>query len=191
MKFLKFLFTNFFTLFFTLIFTPFAISIISKLRTGDWFKYFADYSVEIIVIGSLFFILWIVSLLYYIVLNKIKKRNESSYSPIQTPDYGWKYLKKEEYSGVLWTPRFPLFWEPESEFKLNKHTLDFLDIEIPPRCPKCKTELLEIKTIFGWYKLKCINCKFAARKIYNISYHANQVERYVRRKIEKKLKLHL
>ena len=191
MNFLKFLFTNFFTLFFTIAFTPIAISIVSKIKTGHWFKYFIDYSIELIAIGSSVLIIWILTIIYYKISGIIRERNDNSLGIAQTPEWGWKYVEKELYKKVIWSPRFPLFWGPEDEFKLNKYVLDYLEIEFPPRCPLCKTELIENKTIFGWYKWKCINCGFVTRKIYNFSYHANQLERIVRRKIEKQLNLNI
>lgn len=140
-----------------IILTPTIMVIVSKVSTGDSSKLFATTPVVIWVILAIIFIPWTV----YAIHHRIKHiRGENwSLKPLRfKPSGGWKSIDTIEYADVSWNVRVPV---QASTFKSREVlTQDDLDIEIPPRCPKCSTELEQTKSFWGWYVWKCVNCGF-------------------------------
>jgi ribosomal protein L37AE/L43A len=162
--------------------------VISKIKTGGWFTYFKIYKVEFIVVVGLILLIWFALLVVYKLSKQIAERNHYSGMHVQTPEYGWKYLQNENYKKVIWRPRIPLFWGPDIQpQEITKINFDELEIEVPPRCPKCETELDETKTIWGWFRWKCPECGFTTRKIYNANFHSDQLTKVVKRKTERQI----
>ena len=59
-----------------------------------------------------------------------------------------------------------------------------IEVEIPPRCPQCKTELEETKKFWGGYKWGCVNCGFTKKNSESWYIERDRVEKIAKRKFE-------
>ena len=143
-----------------IVLTPIITGIGSKVSTDNWFEWFATTPVLVWVILAIILIPWIAFAIYHRI--KHLRRENWSVRPLRfKPSGGWETIYKIEHAGVIWNVRVPV---QASTFKRRKvPTLDDLDIEIPPRCPKCSTKLEEIKSFWCGYVWKCVNCGFHKR----------------------------
>ena len=182
MKIIKYLFNNIVSPLIVMILFSLILGVGSKLDTGDWIKWFVFIPKNIwIVIGIMFF-LWIIIILR---LKQIKKsKSGPSFYTITNPLYGWKNIGKLEYAGVLWRLRAP---GPETFKNFDPSDVSPSDIEaeIPPRCPKCETELEQSNNFFGGYIWKCVNCGFEKKNKYSYYKESDRVEKIARRDWEK------
>lgn len=96
--------------------------------------------------------------------------------------YGWRHFGLE-YGGVEWRFRIPLPG-PLSASDLSAYTVEELSVDVPPRCPTCKTELEERTTLWGMYRWHCIGCRFQIRQRASFYQVAGQVEKIGRRHLE-------
>jgi ribosomal protein L37AE/L43A len=86
------------------------------------------------------------------------------------------------------TARRRVTWEvqlPESSLTYSPSPSD-INVEIPPRCPTCKTKLQEKKGLIG-YKWSCINCNFKVNNQDSYYETSKKVKIFIERDIEKKL----
>ncbi len=140
---------------------PIATVVGSKFSTGDWLVWFSNVPIWIwIVIGALI-TAWIIVIA---IRRRISKLREDDHSPIQIismPDGGWAEAGKIGYAGVYWIVLAPK--NPWYELEPKRITARDLDMDTPPRCPKCETEIEQSKSFWGGYVWKCVRCDFQKR----------------------------
>jgi len=140
-----------------IILTPIITPIASKVFTDNWSEFFTTTPLLIWVILAIILIPWIV----FAIHHRIKHLRKENWSPIRLrfePSGGWETIDTIKYAGVIWNVRVPI---QASSFKIKRVlTAHDLDIEIPPRCPNCKTELEPRKSFWWWYVWKCVKCGF-------------------------------
>ena len=177
----KWLLENIFLPILLIVLTPIITGIASKVSTDNWFKLFATTPVLVWVILAIIFIPWIV----FAIHHRIKHLQKENWSPRPLrfePSGGWETIYKVEHAGVVWNVRVPV---QASTFKRREvPTLNALDIEIPPRCPDCGTELEETKSFWGWYVWKCVNCGFRKRNRDNCFKEERRVIKLARKRFE-------
>ena len=81
-------------------------------------------------------------------------------------------------------PPFPPFLPEQHDFLINPEEIE---IVVPPRCLKCRTELEEKeKNFFFWKKYKwiCISCGFCTNSKESYYIVSDKVKRIVKRTIE-------
>jgi ribosomal protein L37AE/L43A len=170
-----------------LILAPSLIGILSKLNTGEWMSWFM--SIPKIYwgnIGFLFF-LWIIIIIIRIRLKQINKSNTGPMiSVIKNPIYGWLNIGAIEYAGALWRLNAPkpgpfIAFEPSDVSPSN------IEVDLPPRCPKCETELEESKCFFSGYIWKCVKCGFRKKNKNSYYIESERVEKIARRDWEERL----
>ncbi len=95
------------------------------------------------------------------------------------PLYGWRRFEKD-YAGVVWRLRLPI------RTALQNPDPDHLRVDVPPRCPRCKTELEERPHLLGGYTWSCadVECRFRLRSRAPILAVADQVGKVARRDLE-------
>ena len=157
---LKWLLENIFLPILLIILTPIITGIVSKVSTGDSFKLFGTTPVLVWVILAVIFVAWIA----YAIHHRIKNLQKENWSPVSlrfAPSGGWKTIHTIDYAGVIWNVRVPV---QASSFEIKRVLAPHdLDIEIPPRCPSCKTELEQRRSFWWWYDWKCVKCGFQRR----------------------------
>lgn len=102
----------------------------------------------------------------------------------RTAIYGWISLGYVFHLKVLWRVISPA---PRPSNYPTEHYAAPSDIEIdlPPRCPRCKTELEERHRLWGGYTWLCVGCGFYTKSKNSFYLESDRVERIARRQIEK------
>jgi ribosomal protein S27AE len=153
--------------------TPSATLLGSKLQSGDWLSWmkklpsWAYWAFFVVVLGFL--------LLGAIVRRRahLRRKNLPFLLPIVvSPRWGYTIVGTLGYKGVVWRTRIPSL-APWEELTLARAQASRVDIETPPRCPKCDTELEEHETFFGNYRWLCLRCGFSAKN--EMSYYHEAV----------------
>ena len=106
--------------------------------------------------------LWFLVLLGLMRARTIRRRSSFSASVVYVPPFGWEPVAELNHGGVLWTVRAPKthFVRITEEPRIDPQRLN---IQTPPKCPECKTELEEDRAFFGGHLWTCIRCEFRKR----------------------------
>lgn len=140
---------------------PVVTGIGSKASTGNWLEWFASIPNQVwITIGAIIF-LWIIIIAIRSRRRQLHKNDSPAISIISVPYNGWIPLGKLPYAGVIWMVRVPkpLIWDIEPQGISPSD----IELEIPPRCPKCQTEIEQSRSFWGGYTWKCPKCGFRKR----------------------------
>lgn len=177
----KWLLENIFLPILLIILTPTIVGIASKVSTDNWFKLFATTPVLVWVILAVIFIPWIVFAIHHRV--KYSQKENWSPRPLRSElSGGWETIHELKYAGVIWNVRVPV---QASSFKIKRVLAPHdLDIQIPPRCPSCKTELEQRKSFWWWYVWKCVKCGFHGRNRDSYYEEAERVGKIARSRFE-------
>ena len=149
--------------------TPVAVALGSKIVSGSWTEWIERVPIPAWIVFGTAMLLWIAGVLVRKRLKAIRE-SEIDYMPFGwVPRYGYLEVYELEHAGVSWTVRAPArspylraFYPREGSY-LESFSSSQLDIAIPPKCPKCGTELEEEPRFFGGYKWECIRCGFKKR----------------------------
>jgi len=161
---------------------PIATSIGSKASTGNWLEWFAATPKPVWVTVAIILALWILVSAIHRRIKHLRKENWSPVSIRFAPSGGWRTIDTIKYAGVIWNVRVPV---TDCTFKLKEVlTPHDLDIETPPRCPNCRTELEQAQSFWGWYVWKCVHCGFHRRNRERYYKEAERVGKIVRSKFE-------
>ncbi len=157
--------------------TPVITAIVSKLQTDSWLEYIKNVSTEQwMIIGGV-----VLSLLaarwMFMRVSAVKELNKG-YLPfafISNPLYGWEDMGELTYKGVIWKIRLAVHSMVPENMRLTD-----IEVDTPPRCPKCKTEIEQKHTLLGRYLWSCVNCSFKRRNgesYYKEAERANKIAR--------------
>lgn len=114
---------------------------------------------------------WVVSAVFIILLGTswlivrrgkfINALNKKHLPLIAFIPSGWEDLGVEEWSDVLWRVRIPAKL-PSRNFMDTSPAinLDKIDVQTPPLCKECETELEELNSFWGKYIWNCVGCGF-------------------------------
>lgn len=149
----------------------------SKILSGTWLTWF-----KIIPFWGYvtFFGLTIGWLLISAFLRRrriLKEKNTPRFPCVLSgPALGYKIVGSLSYKNVIWQARIPasapwLFPDREHE-KFAR-----IDIEVPPHCPKCDTEMEEKETFWGKFLWSCIRCGYKVRNEYSFYSEAVRAEK--------------
>jgi ribosomal protein L37AE/L43A len=169
------------------ILTPIATAIASYFGTGDWFQYFLAaprivwYSIGVLLL------IWATVLLIVKRFRKIREYESPGIFRLMEPRWGQVEMVDIPHKNVVWTVIVPATapWEPGSHLPLIPANLD---VDTPPRCPNCNTELTEKKAFWGGYLWSCPNCTFKKRGPENFFTISDEVLRIARRHLREFLK---
>jgi len=157
-------------------------SIGSKIFTGNWWEWFASVPMIVWVALIVIFIIWIIVI---VIRNRIKHLHGDGHSPITilSIPYGeWQDIGKITYAGVIWIVRAP----KPSWYELDPEPVSAydLDLQTPPRCPKCETEIEQTRSFWGGYIWKCVGCGFKKRNSERYIKEKERAEKIARRSYE-------
>lgn len=88
------------------------------------------------------------------------------------------------YEWMVTAPEPSKYWSRYDEVEpINP---DSIRVKTPPRCPKCKTELLEDPRFFGGYNVRCPRQDFSTRSKKSFNELSYEVRLIMKNEIEKK-----
>jgi hypothetical protein len=84
------------------------------------------------------------------------------------PAWGYEFVGTLTYKNVRWRLQTPAS-APWRGFALSGARSARVDVQIPPRCPKCNSGIEEAETFLGSYRWFCLRCDFACKN--NVSFY--------------------
>ncbi len=185
MKLIRWLCDKIAALLLTTILLPFAVSLVSKVKTGHWLGWFKlTLASWWIVFGfGLGMLAWAV---VTIVRRRIIRLREpcASTGVFIPPPFGWLPMGELLHAGVVWRVRAHAP-DPLGASDANEIDLSTIEAEVPPRCSQCGTEIEESRSFWGGYLWRCVSCRF--KKRHRNSYYREQkrVAKIAKRRLEK------
>lgn len=160
-----------------LILTPTATLLGGKLQSGKWLGWFGVVPNWLYFAFAGVFLTWLFLALICRRVRKLKRANLPTLPLFYaTPMWGHTRVAELKYRGVLWRilARNPAPWE---EIKVRDLCRAGVEIETPPVCPKCKTELEETETFLGRFRWTCVRCGFSAKNKLSYVHEATRAEK--------------
>ena len=157
------------------------IAIASKINTGDWIEWFGLIPNTWWIGFGLVISLWVIIIA---IRNRVKQTHESdSISFASVPRFGWVPIIGINYAGVGWRIRAPATapWESSMNYPSS------IDVETPPRCPKCETEIEQSRGFWGGYIWKCVRCDFQKRNRDSYYKEKKRVKKIAKRELESQI----
>jgi ribosomal protein L37AE/L43A len=97
--------------------------------------------------------------------------------------YGdWMDVGRLNYAGVIWIVRAPK--PPWHQLDAEPISVDDLELQTPPRCPKCETEIEQTQSFWGGYIWKCVRCGFKKRNSESYYREEERAKKIARREFE-------
>lgn len=157
--------------------TPAVTLIGSKFQSGEWLAWFRRVPSWAFWLFFGTVALW---LLLGIVIRRIKhlrSRNLPSLPSVFTiPQWGYVTVGTLIYKGVVWRCRIPAP-PPWEGLTIETARTERVDVETPPHCPKCDTEIEEHETFFGNYRWICVRCGFSQTNKMSFYHEAVRAEK--------------
>jgi len=161
---------------------PVVTSIGSKISTGNWSEWFATIPSQVWITLVIIFALWILVIAIRYRTRHLRKESQSTISIISVPYGGWRNIGKLKYADVIWIVRAPA--PPWYELSPEPITPHDLDIDTPPRCSKCETEIEQSQSFWGGYVWKCVKCGFQKRNRESYYKEEERAKKIARREFE-------
>ncbi|TKJ86075.1 hypothetical protein PaeCFBP13512_19775 [Paenibacillus sp. CFBP13512] len=139
---------------------------------------------------SLSLVLVVLSIWFIVKRMRLIKGMNKRYSPIIgiVSSRGWEDLGLEEWSNVLWRVRIPKKLPSRSFIDVSpENNLSKINIQSPPICRNCNTELEERNTFWGKYSWYCVGCGYKQRSKLDFFEAAKKVEKRVEGRIRNDL----
>jgi ribosomal protein L37AE/L43A len=93
--------------------------------------------------------------------------------------FGWELLGTLKYLGVTWRITAPKD-DPWGSFSISR-----IEVETPPRCSRCGTEIEQSHSFWGGYIWKCVGCNFKKRNGDSYYDEGRRAGKIARNKFEK------
>lgn len=156
--------------------------------TGNWMNVFSLIPNTLLNFFLIFCIpIGIIFLVIFLRVRQLRKLNSGpKISVIQTAPYGWTKIGEHSYKGLLWNIQIPTPspYSLYDEDLYGGHLRSSIEIETPPRCPRCKTEIEQIHSFWTWYVWKCAMCGFKKRNSHSYYQEKDRVLKIARRSYE-------
>lgn len=132
----------------------------------------------ILIVGIL---IWYLLIFLYSKITAVRSLNRESHSVKSVPNpIRRKMMLKVgeiEYNSVVWY----IFGDT-----FTRTTIGYINADIPPRCPKCKTKLEQKHGLMKKYVWKCVECNYKKRSNSDFYENAIKVKKIAERRIERK-----
>jgi hypothetical protein len=152
-------------------------AIVSKVQTGNWFTYFQWLiSIYGLVAIGLILVAWAIFVALQIHSATQEANAVSGFAALRNDYIIRREIAEYEYEGVLWRV-LALDYGPYVAKEAPSPT--DLESEVPPRCPRCKTDLEEIKAYWGYYVWNCPRRDFRKRTWKNFYASKESVQRII------------
>lgn len=164
------------------------------MKTGSWTKWFEQIPTWALVLIATMLISWFIAIF---ILRRLKTIQENDYIGIYSgkSNYPWGYIDRGEvqHAGVIWKVREPAP-NPIQSFKSYQEELSSIDPELieidgPPRCPRCKTKLEERQRFWVGYSWSCVSCDFSKKNKDSFYKEADQAKKRAEASLEKRFRI--
>ena len=157
--------------------TPTVTLIGSKIQSGDWLTWLKKIPLWVywLFLGAI--IGWILLVALIRRIRYLHKKNLPSLPlGFSIPRWGYVKVGTLNYQDVVWCIRIPAP-SPLRNIGVEKVRNPRVDVETPPRCPKCETELEQTETFFGRYRWTCLRCGFSKKNSISFYHEAVRVQK--------------
>ena len=178
MKIFKYLMDNYINPVIASIIVSIIIALGSKAYTGKWLEWFKLIPLTTLKIVGGWILLWIVIIFISRRFKNLKNSNGIFAAVNYGAPYGWVPLGEIEYNEVIWRFRSP------KSTPYGDYSKSDIDVETPPRCPNCETELEQSNSFWGGYIWKCLVCDFKKRNRESYYTEEERVKKIARRNLE-------
>lgn len=150
-------------------------------RTGQWTGWLHQVPALSKVGFSVFIIVWIAFVLVRNRLARLQDRDSGVVIATSSPFQKRRLVAKQTYAGVSWR-----VVGVSSSILQHRAGLppDYVEVEIPPRCPECETELEERSQFVRGYTWICPACQFQKKSANSFDVEADRAEKVARRQWE-------
>jgi ribosomal protein L37AE/L43A len=165
------------------------LTIITIIKILNWDSFISIWGLDIIFsIPWYGYFILLVIVLGRLIWSEQRNRNITS-SRFTIVGVGIKECKLGEiqYKGVIWNIMAPIPSNYENESEYKRELPNFVSVSYLPRCPHCKIELEERKSLFFGYNWLCIGCGFKKWNKDSFYLEKKRVEKIARRECEKDL----
>jgi hypothetical protein len=164
--------------------TPAAVLAVSKLKTGDWLAWTTRFPPALPYWFGILMALWFGAVAIRHRIRELQGSGIRAWT-IRNPIYGWVDVGCVEYAGVKWRIRAAR----DSLMRLDPADVqpEDLDVQTPPRCPKCETEIEQVARFWGGYYWGCVRCGFRRKNRDSYFREMERVEKLARREWEMEL----
>jgi hypothetical protein len=168
-----------------LAFTPAITLIGSKLQSDDWLAWLRVIPSWIIWAFFAALLTWYLGGIFIRRIKHLKNSNLPSLPMfISIPAWGYTTVGKLPYQGVIWRIRVPA-QPPWQRFRWEEAKAERVDVETPPHCPQCDTELEETEMFLGNFRWTCVRCNFAKKNNMSFYHEAVRAEKLAQSHWEK------
>ncbi len=165
------------------IFVPFITAIFSSIKTGNWLNYFKQIPDWGYNLFGIIIIAWFV---LQVIYKRYKNLNNHFSLPIKTSStWGDIPIAEFSYYGVIWVVLAPAPHPWLDSLLIKDINPDNVEVDLPPRCPKCKTKLDQKKTFLGFWSWYCVSCDFKTFKKDSFYIAENGATMIAQRQVEK------
>jgi len=169
---------------FVFILTPIVAIIGSEVSTGEWLGWISKVPTLAYFIVTLVMVLWLSVILVRKRLNYLREQDAGiGIAIVSNPIFGWIELDEIRYKEVIWRTRTPAPGIGGS-FDPKELSPDAIQVQTPPRCPECQTEIEESHSFWGGYLWRCVQCGFMKRNRDSFYREFRRAERIAQRKWE-------
>lgn len=136
--------------------TPVAVVLGSKLVSGKWTAWLQRVPLPVWLAIGMVLVAWVV--LAFLRGRAVRQRRSGMVGPLVALAYQRAEYGTIEHAGVKWRVMGPA---PTKQLYPSDRTqldVDLVEIETPPICPKCGTELEQAERYFGGYVWSCVRC---------------------------------
>lgn len=169
--------------------TPAFTLVGSKVQSGDWLTWLnvipsGVYTIFFTLVG-----IWLIAGFTIRRIRRLKERNLPSLPSVFTvPQWGYTTVGKLQYKNVVWRVQIPSPAPWDGGLTFSEAHSSRVDIDTPPHCPKCDTELEETETFFGNYRWTCLRCGFTSKNEMSFYHEAARAEKIAQSSWEKEPK---
>ncbi len=111
------------------------------------------------------------------------------YPSVISSPWGYREVEEIRHAEVIWkilAPNPSIIQSAISyEKALSSTAPESIEIDVPPRCPHCKTKLEEKQRIIGGYRWICVGCGFSKNNKESFYKEADRAKRLAEAKLEK------
>lgn len=185
----------FLTVFISVISTALIASVASWISAGSWTKWLEQISGWV---WALFIILFIGLFIIVLIRKRIRGIRESEsrrglYTPVISSPWGYREVEEIRHVEVIWKILAPNPSPVQSAISYEKALTSIdpksIEIDVPPRCPHCKTELEEKQRFLGGYKWICVGCDFSKNNKDRFYKEADRAKRRAEASLEKRFRI--
>lgn len=169
-----------------LVLTPSALLLGSELATGDWRTWLREVPVAVRILVGLVFVVWIWAA---IIRQRVVRQGQRDLPGVQVSrGYPREVYGHISHAGVLWRILIPAHTPQLYPSRAPALDIERVEVDTPPLCPKCETELEEVDRYFGGYFWTCDRCGRRTKSKESYFREAERAERISKSLVRERLR---